>query len=181
MSNATNPNASRQPATQNPSDPSRAEGRIPTSSDSDNPPGAMQMGETAEMRERRRAQNRIAQQAFRARQKIRVEALEAEWTQLRQLHEALNRACSQQAKEIKQLEARVEELLRSIELLKNSRDAERTWSSSPTTPEHQYPQTSAITAAEAELRNFFCDGGGTSEFPDFPETFRSYYTGYGGT
>ncbi|OQV03892.1 hypothetical protein CLAIMM_08872 isoform 2 [Cladophialophora immunda] len=168
-------NTSLHPATQFPSVGPRVERRIPANSDSGDPPGEMQASETAEMRERRRAQNRLAQQAFRARQKIRVEALENEWAQLRHLHEALNQACSQQAQEIKQLQSRVDELLHNIELLKNSQEVERTWSSSPTTPEQQYPQTNAMTLAEAELRNFFTEGGG-AEFPDFPESYRSYYT-----
>ncbi|KIW35212.1 uncharacterized protein PV07_01921 [Cladophialophora immunda] len=196
-------NTSLHPATQFPSVGPRVESRIPANSDSGDPPGEMQASETAEMREvrldlptvtcvthkkthrsrciisppfqRRRAQNRLAQQAFRARQKIRVEALENEWAQLRHLHEALNQACSQQAQEIKQLQSRVDELLHNIELLKNSQEVERTWSSSPTTPEQQYPQTNAMTLAEAELRNFFTEGGG-AEFPDFPESYRSHYT-----
>ncbi|KIY01512.1 uncharacterized protein Z520_03064 [Fonsecaea multimorphosa CBS 102226] len=179
MSSKRRQDTSQYSATQYPSVAPRVESRIPTSSDSENPPGEIQMqiGETAEMRERRRVQNRLAQQAFRARQKIRVQALESEWTQLRQLHEALNQACSQQAKEIKQLQSRVEELLQDIELIKNSQENEgNSWSSScPTTPEQQLPMTSAITVAEAELRNFFIEGR-ISDFPEFPESFRSRYS-----
>ncbi|OAP57590.1 hypothetical protein AYL99_08328 [Fonsecaea erecta] len=135
----------------------------------------MQVGETAEVRERRRVQNRLAQQAFRARQKIRVEALESEWARLRRLHEDLNEACSQQATEIKQLQSRVEELLRDIEVLKATQEFERNWSSPPTTPEQQYRLASVLTVAEAELRNFFIEGG-ISDFPEFPESFRSHYS-----
>ncbi|KIW88615.1 uncharacterized protein Z519_10661 [Cladophialophora bantiana CBS 173.52] len=168
------PNTSRHPAAQYASVVPQADRRISTSSEGASPPGEMHAGETAEMRERRRAQNRLAQQAFRARQKVRVEALENEWAQLRQLHEALNQACSQRAKEIKQLESRVEELLHNIQLLKSSQEIERNWSSSPTTPEQQqYTQASAVTVAEADLRNFF-SGGGLSELPDFPPSFKSY-------
>lgn len=81
------------------------------------------------MRERRRKQNRIAQQAFRARQKVRVEALETEWQQLRQLHEALNHASVARAKEIEALHSRVEALLQDIEFLKSSQELERGWPS----------------------------------------------------
>jgi polyhydroxyalkanoate synthesis regulator phasin len=83
--------------------------------------------------QRRRKQNRIAQQAFRARQKVRVEALETEWAQLRQLHEALNHATVARQKEIEALHSRVEELLQDIEFLKSSQELERGWPSPSTT------------------------------------------------
>jgi uncharacterized coiled-coil protein SlyX len=129
------------------------------------------------MFQRRRKQNRLAQQAFRARQKVRVEALEAEWAQLRQLHEALNNACAERDKEIQQLHGRVEELLRDIEMLKNSHDAEKGWQSSPSPSasssyassayDQQYvpPDQRAIT--QFDLANYFGKNG-FSTFPEFP-------------
>jgi len=152
----------------------RTERRMSTPSEPGSPP---QIGETAEMRERRRKQNRLAQQAFRSRQKVRVDALESEWTQLRQLHEGLNQACSQRSKEIEQLHSRVEELLHDIEFLKNSQDVERGWSSpssscasssyAPSSYEQRYPQTEQRTIPQFDLSNYF-NKGGFSEFPEFP-------------
>ncbi|OCT44094.1 hypothetical protein CLCR_00712 [Cladophialophora carrionii] len=170
----------------------RAERRMSTPSDAGSPP---QVGETAEMREdatadtggvtvqRRRKQNRLAQQAFRARQKVRVEALEAEWARLRQLHEALNHACSQRAKEIEQLHSRVEELLQDIEFLKSSQELERGWPPSPSassSASSSYASSSSVyeqqsasaqayqrTASQFDLANYLGKGG-FSEFPEFP-------------
>jgi len=146
-----------------------------TPSDAGSPP---QIGETAEMRERRRKQNRLAQQAFRARQKVRVEALESEWAQLRQLHEALNHACSQRDREIQQLHSRVEELLQDIELLKNSQEIEKSWQSSPSPSasssyasssyEQHFSQTDQQrTISQFDLANYFGKEG-FSTFPEFP-------------
>ncbi|ETI28583.1 hypothetical protein G647_01033 [Cladophialophora carrionii CBS 160.54] len=159
----------------------RAERRMSTPSDAGSPP---QVGETAEMRERRRKQNRLAQQAFRARQKVRVEALEAEWARLRQLHEALNHACSQRAQEIEHLHSRVEELLQDIEFLKSSQELERGWppspsasssasSSSASSSSSVYEQQSASAqtyqrmASQFDLASYLGKGG-FSEFPEFP-------------
>ncbi|KIW72874.1 hypothetical protein, variant [Phialophora macrospora] len=160
-----------------------AERRMSTPSDPGSPP---QVGETAEMRERRRKQNRLAQQAFRARQKVRVEALETEWAQLRQLHESLNHACSLRAKEIEQLHSRVEELLQDIEFLKSSQELERGWPSSPSpssssssasstyAPSSTYERQSApaqtyqrTTTSQFDLANYLGKGG-FSGFPEFP-------------
>jgi len=146
-----------------------------TPSEPESPP---QMGETAEMRERRRKQNRIAQQAFRARQKVRVDALESEWQQLRQLHESLNQAYSQRSKEIEQLHSRVETLLQDIEFLKSSQEIERGWPSSPSSScasssyassSHapRLPQQNKRAVPQFDLSNYFSKGG-FSEFPEFP-------------
>lgn len=128
--------------------------------------------------QRRRQQNRLAQQAFRARQKVRVEALEGEWAQLRQLHESLNHACSEREKEIKQLHSRVEELLQDIEFLKSSQEIERGWPSSPSSScasssyasssyGQRFPQQSQRTVSNFDLATYLSKGG-YSEFPQFP-------------
>ncbi|KAJ9609017.1 hypothetical protein H2200_006788 [Cladophialophora chaetospira] len=166
---------SKAPQPQRDSNATRTERRMSTPSDPGSPP---QIGETAEMRERRRKQNRLAQQAFRARQKVRVEALEGEWAQLRQLHESLNHACSERAKEIEQLHSRVEELLQDIEFLKNSQEIERGWPSSPSSscasssyaPSSnglRYPQQNQRMVSQLDLATYLSKGG-YSEFPEFP-------------
>ncbi|EXJ64631.1 hypothetical protein A1O7_00968 [Cladophialophora yegresii CBS 114405] len=163
-----------QPPQESVAQPAERRMSTPPASDAGSPP---QVGETEEMRERRRKQNRLAQQAFRARQKVRVEALEAEWARLRQLHEALNHACSQRAQEIEQLHSRVEELLQDIEFLKTSQELERGWPSSPSasTSSSIYEQQSApaqryhqrTTTPQFDLANYLGKGG-LSDFPDFP-------------
>jgi len=72
--------------------------------------------------QRQREKNRAAQQAFRIRQKIKVEALESEWTRLRQVYEALGHAWTQRAEEIKILRMRVEELIMQIDCIKLSQE-----------------------------------------------------------
>jgi hypothetical protein len=123
---------------------------------------------------RRRKQNRLAQQAFRARQKVRVEALEAEWAQLRHLHEGLTQACQERSREIQQLQARVETLLQDIEFLKSSHEIERGWPNSPTnsssasswnsSPRQQYTQAQMYPANNADVKECFSQG----RFPPFP-------------
>ncbi len=129
--------------------------------------------------QRRRKQNRLAQQAFRSRQKVRVDALESEWAQLRQLHESLNHACSQRSKEIEQLHSRVEELMQDIEFLKSSQEIEKGWPSSPssssassTYASSSYDQRYSQQQSQRALPQFdasnYSNKGGFAEFPDFP-------------
>jgi hypothetical protein len=124
----------------------------------------------------RREKNRLAQQAYQARQKVKIKALESEWEQLQQLYEALYQAWLQRTKEIEQLHLNIELLLQNIKILRQSQEDNRYHPSLPLSSvyplyrlsyhEQQRRQTELETLSDFNLWDFFSKGG-FSEFPEF--------------
>ena len=143
--------------------------------------------ETLTDAQRRKKQNRLAQQAFRGRQKVRVDSLESEWQQLRTLHEGLNQAYAQRTKEVEQLQKRVEQLLQDIDFLRSSQEVETWWPSSPSatsspsswtsSPKQQYTpqQTDPYPTSGFDMQQFFGEDG-FSQYADFSLSSNLYET-----